>query len=82
MQRGKQGQLNALIGLGILLAALGLGAFVMFLAHHVGMPWLPAPVFALLAAGAVAFYAMNLNHLERIALERRVEISAALCRAG
>ncbi len=79
-RQGRQGQLNVLIGLGVLVMCLALGAATLFLARHVGHPWLPAPVFAVLAAVAVAFYRSNLNHLAQIALDRRETISAELCR--
>ncbi|SFS13202.1 ABC-2 type transport system permease protein [Granulicella pectinivorans] len=79
-RQGKQGQLNALIGIVILLLALGLGGGVLFLANHVHLPWLTAGVFAVLAALAVGFYCLNLNHLERIALDRREVITAELCK--
>jgi ABC-2 type transport system permease protein len=79
-RQGRQGQINALIGLGVLVACLALGAGVLYLAHHVDRPWLAAPILAVFAAGAITFYRMNLNHLEAIALERRETISAELCR--
>jgi ABC-2 type transport system permease protein len=79
-RQGKQGQLNALIGLAVLLVALGLGAGVLFLANHVHMPWLTAGVFGVLGALATGFYGMNLNHLEQIALDRREVITAELCK--
>jgi ABC-2 type transport system permease protein len=79
-RQGKQGQLNALIGIGVLLLALGLGGGVLFLANHVQMPWLTAGVFGVLGAAAIGFYVMNLNHLEQIALDRREVITAELCK--
>jgi ABC-2 type transport system permease protein len=79
-RQGKQGQLNALIGIAVLLLALGLGAGVLFLANHVHLPWLTAGVFGALAAMAVGFYVLNLNHLEQIALDRREIITGELCK--
>jgi ABC-2 type transport system permease protein len=79
-RQGKQGQMNALIGIAVLLVALGLGAGVLFLANHVHLPWLTAGVFGVLAAMAVGFYMLNLNHLEQIALDRREMITAELCK--
>ena len=79
-RQGRPGQLNALIGLVLLLLSLALGAATVYLARHIGQPWLPAPVFAVLTAGAVTFYRMNLNHIAQIALDRREVISAELCR--
>ena len=79
-RQGRQGQLNVLIGLGVLLTCLALGAATLFLAHHLAQPWLPVPVFAVLAVAAALFYRGNLNHLAQIALDRRETISAELCR--
>jgi len=79
-RQGKQGQLNALIGMGVLLLSLALGAGVLYVANHIHQPWLPVGVFAVLAGMAVTFYVLNLNHLERIALDRREVIAAALCK--
>ena len=79
-KQGKQGQLNALLGLGVLLVALGLGAAVLYLGNHIHQPWLPVGVFAVLGGLSIAFYVANLQHLEGIALERREMITAELCK--
>ena len=79
-RQGKQGQLNALIGIAVLLLALGLGAGVLYLANQVHLPWLTAGVFGVLAALAVGFYVLNLEHLEQIALDRREMITGELAK--
>ncbi len=79
-RRSRQGQLNVLIGLLILILCAALGAAVLYLASHIHQPWLPVPVFALLTALAGIFYRLNLDHLEQIALDRREIISSELCK--
>lgn len=79
-KQGRQGQLNALLGLAVLLLSLALGAGVLYLANHVHLPWLTAGVFGVLGGLAVAFYVLNLNHLEQIALDRREIITGELCK--
>jgi ABC-2 type transport system permease protein len=80
MRRSRQGQLNVLLGLLVLILCAALGAAVYYLAHHLAQPWLPVPIFAILTALAAIFYRLNLSHLGQIALDRRELITAELCK--
>jgi ABC-2 type transport system permease protein len=79
-RRSRQGQLNVLIGLLVLLLCAAVGAAVLYLAHHLHQPWLPIPIFIFLSIMAGIFYRSNLNQLDQIALDRREIITAELCK--
>jgi ABC-2 type transport system permease protein len=81
MGAGKQASpLSALISIGLLLASAGIGAGLLILGLTIGMPWLPLPVFAVLAGVAVFVYVRSLESLDSFALAHRDELFEELCK--
>ncbi|MGD0094973.1 MAG: hypothetical protein ABSB60_00665 [Terracidiphilus sp.] len=75
-QRGSQS--NALISLLIELGVMGVGAAVLALGWYLDSPWLPVPVFLLLAAGAFLVWLRVLGNVDGIANRRRDTLIATL----
>ena len=81
MGSGKQASpLSALISMGLLLGSAGIGAGLLFLGIFFGMPWLPLPIFAVLAGVAVFVYVRSLDSIDRFALAHRDELFEELCK--
>jgi ABC-2 type transport system permease protein len=75
-QRGSQS--NALISLLIELGVMAVGAAVLALGWYLDSPWLPVPVFLLLAAGAFLVWLRVLGNVDGIANRRRDTLIATL----
>ena len=58
----------------------GIAAIILFSGRWTGNPWLPAEAFAALAAAAGAGYFASLDHLSRLAEEKKEVLLEALCR--
>jgi hypothetical protein len=58
----------------------GIAAVILFSGRWTGNPWLPAEAFAVLAAAAVPGYFASLDHLSRLAEEKKEVLLEALCR--
>ena len=82
LSRRQASQLSALISVLsiLLLAALGVG--IMLLGQHLGLPWLPIPVFLVLATGALALYLTGLSRLDGLALNHRETMIEELTKAS
>ena len=81
VSRKQASQLSVLIALGILVACLGIGAAVIFIANYLGSPWLMIPILLALAVASFIFYIQILNRLDAIALTHRETLSEELCKA-
>jgi len=81
VSRKQASQLSVLIALGILVACLGIGVAVVFLANYLGSPWLMIPILLALAVASFTFYVQVLNRLDAIALTHRETLSEELCKA-
>jgi ABC-2 type transport system permease protein len=75
-QRGSQG--NALLSLLVQLGFLAIGAAVFSLSWFLDKMWMAAPIFVLLAVGAVVVWHQVLNTANDVANERRTELITAL----
>lgn len=81
MGAGKQASpLSALISIGLLIGSAGIAAGLLFLAHFIGIPWLPLPVFAVLAGVAAFVYERSLRSIDNFALAHRDELFEELCK--
>lgn len=75
-QRGSQA--NGLLGLGVQVAVLGVGALVYGLCFLGGRLWVAAPVFLLLAVIAVVVWLRILGNVDEIANQRKDTLIATL----
>jgi ABC-2 type transport system permease protein len=76
---GKQAsQVSALLSMGVLLVAAGVGAGLFLAARLLHATWVLLPAFAALAILALLFYLFGLRHLERYAQDHREELFAEL----
>jgi protein-S-isoprenylcysteine O-methyltransferase Ste14 len=75
-QRGSQA--NALLSLLVQLGFLAIGAAVFSLSWFLDKMWMAAPIFVLLAVGAVVVWHQVLNTANDVANERRTELITAL----
>ena len=78
-QRGSQ--MSALLSVLIQLVVAGLGAGVFALTSWWGKTWVSAPIFLVLAAGAIFAWTRVLANADRIALNHRDELIATLVKA-
>jgi ABC-2 type transport system permease protein len=74
-------QTTALIGLLLQLLVVGLGVSVFSIARYLGSPWIATLLLLALAGVSLFVYRMILKRMDRLALERRETLVAALCRA-
>ena len=80
-QRGqRQSGMAALVSLGTQLLLAGICAPVLFLSRWTGNPWLPAEVFAFLAAATILGYTSTLDPLARLAEQKKETLIDALSR--
>jgi ABC-2 type transport system permease protein len=82
ISRRQQSQLSALLCLGLMLVASGLGAGLIALAKFARMPWLAVPILAGLAVGAFALYVAGLNRVDGMALDCREDLVEELSKAS
>ncbi len=69
-----------LIALGAQTLLLGTSSIIFLIGSWLANPWLPAGVFALLAAAAVGGYSASLDPLSRLAERKREVLLEKLCR--
>jgi len=81
ISRRQASQFSVLVALSILIACLGIGFAVVFLARSLDRPWLMVPIFLALALIAFVVYFQVLNRLDAIALEHREDLAEELCKA-
>jgi hypothetical protein len=85
MEFGKmQGQRNSgmsvFLMLGVQLVLGGISALILFSGRWTGSPWLPAEVFTVLGAAALAGYFSSLDPLTALAEKKKEVLMDALCR--
>jgi len=81
MGAGKQASpLSALISIGLLIGSAGIAAGLLVLARFIGIPWLPLPVFAVLAGVAAFVYERSLRSIDSFTLAHRDELFEELCK--
>ncbi len=71
VSRRQASQLSALLALVLMLVAIGLGFVVLIGARMEHLPWLPIPVFVVLAGVAFACYRAVLGRVDGLALKHR-----------
>lgn len=82
ISRRQASQLSALMSIGIMLAAAGIGAGLILLARSTSLPWLPFPVLLALAAGAVLVYLRGLDKVDALIVDHREILLEELCKAS
>lgn len=82
LARKQASQMSALISIGFMLIAAGIGAGLYLLGKALELPWLPIPALLALAAGAIALYAAGLNRVDAMAYTHREIILEELCKAS
>jgi len=71
---------GAFVSLGVLTLTLAAGIPTILLCRHFDNLWLATPIFLALAAAALAAYLLVLNRIDAIALNRRDDLTEALCK--
>jgi ABC-2 type transport system permease protein len=79
--RQRASQMTVLISLGVQLFVVGVGVSAFWIARAYGNLWIATLILLLLAGISLTAYAMILNRMDRLALERRETLVAELCRA-
>jgi hypothetical protein len=80
MRGQRQSGMAVLIAFGTQLLLGGISAVILLSGRWMGNPWFPAETFAFLGAAAVAGYFASLDHLTRLAEEKKEVLIEALCR--
>jgi ABC-2 type transport system permease protein len=80
MRGQRQSGMAVLIAFGTQILLGGISGVILFSGRWMGNPWFPAETFAFLAAAAVAGYFGSLDHLTRLAEEKKEVLIEALCR--
>lgn len=80
MRGQRQSGMAVLIAFAAQIVLGGISAVILFSSRWTGNRWLPAEVFALLAAAALGGYFASLDPLSRIAEEKKEVLMEALCR--
>lgn len=76
----RQSGMAVLIAFGTQILLGGISAVILLSGQWTGNPWLPAEVFAFLAAAAVGGYFASLDHLTQLAEKKKETLIEALCR--
>jgi ABC-2 type transport system permease protein len=80
MQGQRNSGMSVLILLGMQILFGGVGGVILFTGRWTGNPWLPAEIFAVLAAAAVGGYVSSLDFFTQLAEEKKEILIDALCR--
>ena len=80
MQGQRNSGMSVLILLGMQILFGGVGGVILFSGRWTGNPWLPAEIFAVLAAAAVGGYVSSLDSLTQLAEKKKEILIDALCR--
>jgi ABC-2 type transport system permease protein len=80
MQGQRNSGMSVLILLGMQILFGGVGGVILFSGRWTGNPWLPAEIFAVLAAAAVGGYVSSLDFFTQLAEEKKEILIDALCR--
>jgi ABC-2 type transport system permease protein len=79
--RQRASQTTVLISLGVQIAVVGVGAAAFWIGRHYGNFWIATFILLVLAGISLSAYAMILNRMDGLALQRRETLVAELCRA-
>jgi ABC-2 type transport system permease protein len=79
--RQRASQMTVLISLGVQIFVVGVGAVAFWIARLYGNFWIATLILLVLAGISLSAYAMILNRMDGLALERRETLVAELCRA-
>jgi ABC-2 type transport system permease protein len=80
MRGQRQSGMAVLIAFGAQIVLGGISALILFTGRWTGNPWLPAEVFAGLAAAALGGYFASLDPLSQLAEKKKETLIEALCR--
>ena len=80
MQGQRNSGMSVLILLGMQILFGGVGSVILFSGRWTGNPWLPAEIFAVLAAAAVGGYVSSLDSFTQLAEKKKEILIDALCR--
>jgi ABC-2 type transport system permease protein len=80
MQGQRNSGMSVLILLGVQILFGGVGGLILFSGRWTGNPWLPAEIFAVLAAAACGGYVSSLDSFTQLAEEKKEILIDALCR--
>jgi ABC-2 type transport system permease protein len=80
MQGQRNSGMSVLILLGMQILFGGVGGMILFSGRWTGNPWLPAEIFAVLAAAAVGGYVSSLDSFTQLAEKKKEILIDALCR--
>jgi ABC-2 type transport system permease protein len=80
MQGQRNSGMSVLILLGMQILFGGVGGVILFSGRWTGNPWLPAEIFAVLAAAAVGGYVSSLDAFTQLAEKKKEILIDALCR--
>jgi ABC-2 type transport system permease protein len=72
--------LSALIGLGVLIVASGVGAGFLFISNELDLQWLLLPAAAMYAGIGIAVYLAGLRSVDKYALDHRENMFEELCK--
>jgi len=79
--RQRASQTTVLISLGVQIVIVGVGAAAFWIARSYGSFWIATLILLVLAGISLSAYAVILNRMDGLALERRETLVAELCRA-
>jgi ABC-2 type transport system permease protein len=79
--RQRASQTTVLISLGVQIFVVGVGVAAFWIARHYGNFWIATLILLVLAGISLSGYAMVLNRMDGLALQRRETLVAELCRA-
>jgi len=80
MQGQRNSGMSVLILLGMQIGFGGVSGLVLFFGRLTGNPWLPAEIFAVLAAAALGGYFSSLDSYTQLAEKKKEILIEALCR--
>jgi hypothetical protein len=80
MRGQRQSGMAVLIAFGTQILLGGISAVILLSGRWMGNPWFPAETFTFLGVAAVAGYFGSLDHLTRLAEEKKEVLIEALCR--
>jgi len=79
--RQRASQMTVLLSLGVQIFVVAVGVAAFWIARHYGNFWIATLILLVLAGISLSAYAMILNRMDGLALQRRETLVAELCRA-
>jgi hypothetical protein len=80
MRGQRQSGMAVLVAFGAQIMLGGISVVILLTGRWTKNPWLPAEAFAFLAAAAVGGYFASLDHLTKLAEQKKESLMEALCR--